>query len=120
MNQHPILDQGPIAELLEIGGPNLVRELTALFLDETPGLIAAIETALQAEDWETLSRASHSLKSSAFYLGALALSELSRELENQARAEAPAPCAELSRQAASAFEAARSALLDLQSEFPPA
>lgn len=119
MNPLPILDQGPITELLEIGGPNLVQELTQLFYDDTPSLIAEIESAMETEDWEALSRASHSLKSSAFYVGALALSELSRELETQANAKAVEPCTELSKLAPGAFDAARAALEAMCSELPP-
>jgi len=120
MQDQPVLDRAPIVDLLDLGGPDLVQELTELFFSDTPGLIAEIETALEAEDWEALTRASHSLKSSAFYLGALALSEISRLLESSSRSGEEAHCKELSAQAPVAYEAAKAALIQMRSELPPA
>jgi HPt (histidine-containing phosphotransfer) domain-containing protein len=120
MQDQPILDHAPIADLLDIGGPDLVQELTELFFADTPELIAAIESAVATEDWEALTRASHSLKSSAFYLGALALSELSRQLEQSSRAGETGSCVELSRSTPAAYEAAKLALLEMRAELPPA
>jgi len=120
MQDHPILDQAPIADLLDIGGPDLVQELTELFFADTPNLIAEIQAAVESEDWEALTRASHSLKSSAFYLGAMALSELSRQLESLSRSDDPGPCKELSQKTPEAYETAREALLVVRAELPPA
>lgn len=120
MQDHPILDQAPIDDLLEIGGPDLVQELTELFFADTPGLLAEIRTAADTEDWEALTRASHSLKSSSFYLGALALAELSRQIESLSRSGDPEPCKELSHQAALAYLEAQEALLALRAGLPPA
>ena len=120
MQDQPILDRAPIADLLDIGGPDLVQELTDLFLSDTPRLLSDIEAALAAEDWEALTRASHSLKSSAFYLGALALSELSRQLESLSGSGDPEPCRALCAQTPEAFEQAKAALLEMRAELPPA
>ena len=120
MQDQPILDRAPIADLLDIGGPDLVQELTELFFADAPALIASIESAVLSEDWEALTRASHSLKSSAFYLGALALSELSRQLETSSRASEAVACRELSQGTAAAYEAAKEALIEMRAELPPA
>lgn len=120
MQDHPTLDQAPIDDLLDIGGPDLVQELTELFFEDTPNLLADIESAADSEDWEALTRASHSLKSSAFYLGALALAELSRQLEGLSKAGDSTSCKQLCQQVPGVYEEARSALKTLQTKLPPA
>lgn len=120
MQDHPILDPAPIDDLIDIGGPDLVQELTELFFVDAPGLIADIETALATEDWEALTRASHSLKSSAFYLGAIALSELGRQLESFSRSDDRESCRTIATQTPAAYEEAKAALLELRAGLPPA
>jgi HPt (histidine-containing phosphotransfer) domain-containing protein len=118
--QTPVFDPGPFSELLEVGGPELVNELAQLFLDETPELIDAIEAAAASEDWEALTRAAHTLKSSAFYLGALALSEQAKELEHHSGAGAHEAAAALAAGHREAYEAASAALAQACAGLPPA
>jgi HPt (histidine-containing phosphotransfer) domain-containing protein len=118
MSDQPVLDQTPLNELLEIGGPELVQELADVFLSDTPQLIEAIQTALINEDWNALARASHSLKSSAFYLGAMALSDLSANLEREAKAQTSlAACRDLGVKTPTYFAEAKLALERARANF---
>lgn len=119
MTAQPTFDTTPIDDLLEIGGLELVQEIAEVFLDGTPGLLADIATAVANEDWELLVRASHSLKSSAFYLGAMHLSAVSADIEREAQAKQLATCKDLSEQAPQLFEQAKSALHTYQNNLPP-
>jgi HPt (histidine-containing phosphotransfer) domain-containing protein len=117
MTEQPHFDITPLHELKEIGGLELVNELAEVFLSDTPELIASIQAALDSEDWETLARASHSLKSSSFYLGAVALSTLSANLEREAKAHGSLDlCRELGGQTPALFEQAKHALSQAQTE----
>lgn len=119
MTDQPTLDPTPINDLLEIGGLELVHEIAEVFLDDTPGLISDIATAVATEDWELLVRASHSLKSSAFYLGAMKLSEVSGDIEREAKGEALDACKGLAGQTEGLFAEAKSALQEFQATLPP-
>lgn len=84
MNQRETLDREVIRSLKELGGdddPGLFEELVNLFLDDTPPRIQELNSALTSGDAHRLERAAHALKSSTANLGAMALSELFREIE---------------------------------------
>ncbi len=76
----PVLDAGVLEELRSILG-NEVDRLIEVFLDDTPRLIAALETAATGPDYDMLRNASHTLKSSSANLGAMALSNAAKKLE---------------------------------------
>jgi two-component system, sensor histidine kinase and response regulator len=59
----------------------MAEKLIALFLKETPKLIAAITEGLAKGDNAAVRRATHQLKSSSASLGGLALSALARKIE---------------------------------------
>ena len=61
-----------------------LRELTELFLADTPLLIAAMNNALAQQQTEPLRRAAHTLKGSAFTYGAAALGKWCEQLETAA------------------------------------
>jgi len=89
----PILDESILVELLATTGddPEFVRELLETYLAETPGQLAAITAAIEADDAAALVRPAHTLKSSSATLGAMQLSALGRELEMAGRSESLAP-----------------------------
>ena len=64
-----------------------LRELTELFLADTPPLIAAMNAALAQRQTEALRRAAHTLKGSAYTYGATALGDLCEQLEAAATAQ---------------------------------
>jgi HPt (histidine-containing phosphotransfer) domain-containing protein len=82
---HPVLDQGVIASLRELGGeddPGLFIELVNLFLSDTPERLHALGEAMDRRDPSALERAAHALKSSSANLGATELSALFRDIES--------------------------------------
>jgi CheY-like chemotaxis protein/HPt (histidine-containing phosphotransfer) domain-containing protein len=85
------------------GDAELLRELTAVFLQDCPRMTEEIRTSLQAGDALKLQRAAHSLKGSVGILGGVAAFEAALRLETMARQ------GDLS-QAESAWEALQQAL----------
>jgi len=84
------LDRSVLASLRELqddGDPDIVAEVGGLFLEHSPQKIAAILQAVENGDAKGLQTAAHSLKSSSAYVGAMRLSELSRELEMMGRSQ---------------------------------
>ncbi len=75
------IDLKRIHELLEDGGADLIPELIAIFLSETPPKIARLEQAAAAGDARAAREAAHSLRSSALNIGAERLATLAGELE---------------------------------------
>jgi len=81
----PVLDLGILDELRSMLGGEVDR-LIEVFLDDTPRLIAALETAAVGPDYDMLRNAAHSLKSSSANLGAVSLSNAAKKVEHGARA----------------------------------
>jgi len=87
-NNRETLDRDVLETLRELSGddePSLFAELVQIFLDDTPVRLEAIEAAFASADADGIGRAAHALKSSAANLGALALSEMFRDLEQAGR-----------------------------------
>ena len=78
------LDPQTLDTIRTVGGadnPGFLAKLIRLYLENSGTLLGAMRQALEAGTVEELRRAAHSLKSSSAHLGALALSDLCRELE---------------------------------------
>ena len=84
-NPHDASIAEAIRELAVDLGADGAAELIGLFLDDAPSLIAAIKDGAARQDASALSRAAHTLKSTAATVGAQALSEIAREIEHAAR-----------------------------------
>jgi len=82
----PVVDESVLDELRGILG-NEVDRLIEVFLDDSPRLIAALETAAASQDMEMLRNAAHTLKSSSANLGAMALSNAAKKVELGARTQ---------------------------------
>ena len=85
------LDRSVLASLRELqdtGDPDIVAEVGGLFLEHSPQKVKAILQAVESRDANGLKTAAHSLKSSSAYVGAMRLSEMSRELEMMGRSKA--------------------------------
>ena len=80
----PPIDQEIIQDLLEMMG-NEFTDLVRVYLEDTPKSIATLEHAASAGDVEGLIAPAHSLKSTSANLGALALSEMAKRIEHDAR-----------------------------------
>ena len=84
----PILDQESFGALQELAGdddPDLISELIGLFIEDASDRMAQIESALGAEDVQSIGAAAHALKSSSANIGALAFSKACAALEMKVR-----------------------------------
>jgi histidine phosphotransfer protein HptB len=80
-----IIDMNTFNALKESTGADFINELIDAFLDDAPGLISQMKSALPAGDAEMFRRATHSMKSNAATFGAMELADLARELEGMGR-----------------------------------
>ena len=80
-----MLDAEVIAELRS-EGDELLQDLIALFVSETPARLTTLATSIRGGDCKEAERAAHTLKSSAATLGAIAMSVAAAAAENAARA----------------------------------
>ncbi|WP_308506852.1 hybrid sensor histidine kinase/response regulator [Pseudoduganella ginsengisoli] len=98
--------------------PSLLRRVTQTFLDDTPRQLAALRTALNQNQPDALRRIAHSLKSGSGNVGADAMAQLCKELEQLGQAHttegAPALLAGLERE----FEAVQRALCTVLEKEP--
>ncbi len=107
------IDQEAFDRLIDMTGGELdfVDELIDTYVEEAEGQVVALRAALTRDDQEGLIRAAHSLKSSSLNVGALALGEACRELEEGSRqgelVDAPKRVAAIG----AGFDEARAALL---------
>ncbi len=77
-----------LRELQDVGDPDIIAEVGGLFIEHSPEKIKAILQAAESDDAKGLQVAAHSLKSSSAYVGAMRLSEMSKELEMMGRTNA--------------------------------
>lgn len=88
MSQPPVIDPQAIENLRSLNpGDNdeFLRELTLIFLEDTPQRIADLEQSLAAGDTATFTRAAHSIKGSAANMGAMLLRSAAEKLEQHSR-----------------------------------
>jgi signal transduction histidine kinase/CheY-like chemotaxis protein/HPt (histidine-containing phosphotransfer) domain-containing protein len=67
------------------GDEQLLKELVTIALDETPSLLAEMQSAIDRRDAATLQRAAHTLKSQFGMFGAAVAEHLAYHIENTAR-----------------------------------
>ena len=84
----PVLDAATFGALADLAGddePDLIRDLVALFVEDSGQRIASLERGLQSGDVGAVGAAAHALRSSAANIGALEFSRACSELERCAR-----------------------------------
>ena len=113
MTASPI-DPATFAGLLEMTGGDMefVDELVDTYIADGESQVAALQVAVADASVDGLIRPAHSLKSSSLNVGALALGELARGLEEAARAGGVPDAGDRVEAIAVAFADARSALLE--------
>ena len=79
------IDRATFEELKQMSGADFINELIDAFLDDAPGMIQNMETAVASGDVESFRRNAHSLKSNAYTFGAAELGALARELERMGK-----------------------------------
>jgi HPt (histidine-containing phosphotransfer) domain-containing protein len=109
----PTLDQAAFDHLLEITGDDLefVDELIDTYLADGSLQLEAMGAAASSGDAAALVRPAHSLKSSSANVGAMALTDICRELEAAARTGDVPDARERVAACDQAFADARAALL---------
>ena len=107
------IDAAAFANLVEITGGDLafVDDLVDTYLEDGAQLIEELRDAAGRGDLAALVRPAHSLKSSSLNLGAMALGERCRTLEEAARSGAVPHPSEWVASIASGFDDARRELL---------
>lgn len=105
------LDAEALRRLRKAGGPDLVRKMIQLFLENLPVRLEIAVAGFRRGNWIEVERAGHSLKSSAAYLGLREISERAATLERLAADGGGADVEPLLRELSAALPALRSLLL---------
>jgi histidine phosphotransfer protein HptB len=88
MSNLPIIDSEAIETLRALNpGDNdeFLRDITGIFLEDTPARIQELDQSFAKGDVPTFVRAAHTIKGSSSNLGALALRAVAERLEYQSR-----------------------------------
>jgi HPt (histidine-containing phosphotransfer) domain-containing protein len=99
-----------LRELQDVGDPDIIAEVGGLFVEHSPEKVKAILQAVEVKDAKGLQVAAHSLKSSSAYVGAMRLSEMSKELEMMGRANVMDGAKEKAQRLSAEYERVRTAL----------
>ncbi len=81
----PLIDVGVLRNIAALARPALLNSMIELYMTHAPALLAAIESAVEGVQTETLSEALHTFKSSTANLGGVRLASLLRECEAKVR-----------------------------------
>jgi histidine phosphotransfer protein HptB len=111
-----VIDLRTYNELKELIGADFVTEIVDTFFDETWELIEQLRKACVSQDVHAFERLAHSMKSSSASLGALAFSQLARQLEMAGKAGDIAGAGSQLDQLSAAFLEVKQALEDLKNE----
>jgi CheY-like chemotaxis protein len=119
MNGPDAIDEAALQRLLKIGGSELVGELAALFIRNTPDRIQTARDAARSGDLNQVMIITHSLKSSCANLGARRMQQISAEAEKLAINGEAAPLPGLIEQLAESFNGVRESLQQRVNKPPP-
>lgn len=115
-----VLDMAVVDELLSLtedGNPELLLDLIQMFLDDGPRKVELVVQGLQAQDFEQMERAAHSLKGSSGHLGAHLLQEVCEQIQVTSSKRDPALAKSLTEQLAARFAEAQQALRSLRQRY---
>ena len=88
MSSGDVLDPDVVKSLRQLtpaGEPDVLVEILTVFLDDVPKRIVALRAAVVAGDAFAMQHAAHSLKGSSGNIGARALHDVCRQLDDRAR-----------------------------------
>jgi two-component system, sensor histidine kinase and response regulator len=85
LSRVPLVDAGVLRNIAALAKPALLNSMIDLYLQHSPDLIGAIETAAANMQADALSQAVHSLKSSTANLGGTRLAMVAKECETLVR-----------------------------------
>lgn len=86
MADHPVIDPQSIENLRALNpddNDEFLREIVAIYLEDTPLRIAELEQSLATADRSKFTRAAHSIKGSSANLGAMSVRAVAEQLEHQ-------------------------------------
>ena len=81
LSRLPLIDPGVLRNIAALAKPALLNSMIDLYLQHSPSLIEAIETAAANMQADALSQAVHTLKSSTANLGGIRLATVAKECE---------------------------------------
>jgi signal transduction histidine kinase/CheY-like chemotaxis protein/HPt (histidine-containing phosphotransfer) domain-containing protein len=81
LSRVPLIDAGVLRNITALARPALLNSMIDLYMQHSPGLIGAIETAAANMQADALSQAVHTLKSSTANLGGTRLATVAKECE---------------------------------------
>jgi HPt (histidine-containing phosphotransfer) domain-containing protein len=81
LSRLPLIDAGVLRNIAALAKPALLNSMIDLYLQHSPDLVGAIETAAANMQSEALSQAVHTLKSSTSNLGGTRLTMAAKECE---------------------------------------
>ena len=102
--------------LMELGGLELVQEISALAGTTIGRDMEELAQAIQAEDWSEVRRLSHRVKGAAANSGAQRMSAIAARMEDQAEVQAPGQVKELYPQLVEIWQQTQTAMQDWLSE----
>jgi hypothetical protein len=82
----PVLAADVLDGLRAAGGDDLVANVAALFAEHTPARLADVRDAAERSDSDALRRAAHTLRGSGAGVGAVAMTDVCRRVEERAAA----------------------------------
>jgi signal transduction histidine kinase/DNA-binding response OmpR family regulator/HPt (histidine-containing phosphotransfer) domain-containing protein len=86
LSRVPLIDAGVLRNIAALAKPTLLNSMIDLYLQHSPSLVGAIETAAANMQVEALTQAVHTLKSSTSNLGGIRLAMVAKECETLVRA----------------------------------
>ena len=104
-----ILNLEPLKAIVD-NDPELIKEVTQLFLEQMPGYIETLQKACTAQQAEAIKVTAHTIKGSASYLGAEQLVMIAKQLEAKAQENRLADCEELVQALLNNYEEVKQAL----------
>ena len=116
MTESTPIDPEAIERINRIGGSNLIVRMIGVFLENAPAHLEAIENAEKEEDWESVGKSAHALKSSTGNIGANSLFDLFDRIERMVVNQECEGIAERITKLRPLYESARKRLLEMQEE----
>jgi HPt (histidine-containing phosphotransfer) domain-containing protein len=101
-----------LRQLQECGETELVEELIVIFQSDTASRLEVLARAVETADNSTARQEAHTIKGSALQVGAARFAEACRQMEMEARKEAPSDLATLYRAMLRSFEEVRVAIAE--------
>ena len=88
MSARDVLDPDVVESLRQLtppGEPDVLGEILRMFLDEVPKKIVTLRSAVTSGDAANVQRTAHSLKGSSGNIGARAMYDVCRQLDDRAK-----------------------------------